>query len=223
MIVGAVAVGSQQSESTFLDQRWWLVPNVIYFDDTLAQWVMMVATIVAAVIVYRTFKTTQLMAVDAQRIGDAQTRAYLWTDGCSIKDVQIGGRPSVQVVIRNYGNTPALVLEHRAYIGLYHFPNFGDLLEPVTEPSGPFVIGPNGTTASNPQLEDALSQELLDGLIEGRLIIFCYGVLRYTDVYGETHQIQYRQQFGGDTGTDFSTLAWSKDGNDASYLQARNK
>ncbi len=40
------------------DQRWWLIARVVYMDDTAAQWIMMIATITATILLLRTLWAT---------------------------------------------------------------------------------------------------------------------------------------------------------------------
>lgn len=80
--------------------------------DTLAQWAMailaLVATafsIIAVWLLWRTLEATQKSAQEVQRIGEAQTRAYLVITGGDFRFWELGYDGSVKV--KNVGNSPA--------------------------------------------------------------------------------------------------------------------
>ncbi|MGJ8602932.1 MAG: hypothetical protein ACSHXH_02320 [Marivita sp.] len=92
------------------DDRWWLIRRVVYMDDTAAQWVMMFATIFAAYLLLRTLWTTQQMAADTQRIGEAQSRAYVTFSDVtfSIVDGPSARKIKVNALWDVLGQSPAL-------------------------------------------------------------------------------------------------------------------
>lgn len=96
-------------------ERWWLVPRIIYMDDTIAQWIMTFSTIVATYLLLKTLWATQRMAAETTRIGDAQVRAYLDVELMSFS-FDDDRHPTMKFRIRNLGQTPAvnIVLKTRA-------------------------------------------------------------------------------------------------------------
>ena len=57
---------------------WWYWPRRLFaFEDTIAQWIMMFFTVIAAFFLWRTLVATQAMARDTREIGEAQVRPWL--------------------------------------------------------------------------------------------------------------------------------------------------
>ncbi len=78
--------------------------------DTLAQWIMAAFTVAVVYLVWKTLVTTQDMARDTQRIGEAQVRAYLSIT--EVRAVVVENTPDIlafeiEVSIRNSGQSPA--------------------------------------------------------------------------------------------------------------------
>ena len=103
----------------FPSSWWWdWTGRLVTSDDTLAQWIMSFFTIAAVLLVWRTLKATQDMAIETQRmardareIGDAQTRAWIGFQKWDIAGRGADGRlEGVMITIfwRNYGQTPGL-------------------------------------------------------------------------------------------------------------------
>jgi len=105
------------------DNRWWLFPRLIYAEDTFAQWLMAVFTILAVFLVWRTFNATRdmaldtrKMAIDTRQIGEAQVRAYLAAVDVGVRDFAVGKTPIYEVFLQNSGQSPARIL--RFAVGL---------------------------------------------------------------------------------------------------------
>ena len=103
---------NEKYEASPSDNRWWLIPRVLVVEDTLAQWVMAGFTIIAAYLLWRTFRATQSMATETTRIGEAQVRAYLTIKGAVLKLLDgpppIGGKHWIlMVTLQNSGQSPA--------------------------------------------------------------------------------------------------------------------
>lgn len=96
--------------------NWWHhTGTVVASEDTLAQWLMMIwsllAVIVSGLAVYwvkRTFDVTQNMALDTRRIGEAQVRAYLDVQLSKVQAGQNGKSLwTFRVSLSNTGQSPA--------------------------------------------------------------------------------------------------------------------
>jgi len=102
-----------------IGQGWdWLIGTFVSPSDTLAQWIMAVFTIAVVILVWRTLVATQqmasdtrIMAIDARRIGEVQTRAYVSVEAAFGKQIPDHSGTRIVVTIRNSGNTPALGME----------------------------------------------------------------------------------------------------------------
>jgi hypothetical protein len=84
--------------------------RLISFEDTFAQWTMMIFTVAAAALLLQTLKTTR-------RIGQAQVRAYLTVAKVTYTPDpdQQGTIWHVGVTVRNSGLSPAMGVVGRAY------------------------------------------------------------------------------------------------------------
>lgn len=104
---GCTKIDSQQ------DQHWWLIRGVAYMDDTVAQWIMMIFTVIAVVLVYRTLISTQDMARETTRIGEAQVSAHVMPVSLTVEPRSIvsdGLRHqyfAATFKVKNVGATPA--------------------------------------------------------------------------------------------------------------------
>ncbi|MBD3678907.1 MAG: hypothetical protein HUJ27_10980 [Rhodobacteraceae bacterium] len=86
--------------------------------DSLANWIIVFFTIVAVFLVWKTLVATQAMVIDARRIGEAQVRAYLTIEDCSIdpRREQEFVAWDVFFKVRNCGQSPARRLSAKAGI-----------------------------------------------------------------------------------------------------------
>lgn len=105
-------------------EHFWLglVPGWLYTEDSLAQWIMAVFGIaatflsaVAVVLVKKTLDATREGVFETRRIGQAQTRAYLFSDKASYAI----RKENIQFVIEigNSGNSPATEISTDLKIG----------------------------------------------------------------------------------------------------------
>jgi hypothetical protein len=95
---------------------WWRHSGtIINSEDTLAQWLMMVwsllAVIVSALAVYwvkKTFDVTQRMSLDTREIGEAQASAYASIGEAKVTLISSSLQLSVYAEVKNSGASPAL-------------------------------------------------------------------------------------------------------------------
>lgn len=188
------------------DERWWLVGRVVYMDDTLAQWIMMLATIAAAVLLLRTLWATQGIARETTRIGEAQTRAYL-----SVEKVHFfwGNdkmeRPRISVTIKNSGQTPAKWFKIRVRPIVYRLAddesrgvpppeNWSDV-EISDDFSGPWVGIANGETLDStfyfPDEVDLIQQTMVTIIDTPTLGFVIVGEVQYSTFFDEEFLTQF--------------------------------
>lgn len=174
--------------------------RIFALEDTLAQWIMMAFTIAAAWLLFSTLKATQRMADDSRRIGEAQTRAYMFVSQIEIGqfDEDKPGRISAIVHIKNCGVTPAYDVTINSILG-FAPPNFHDVELPIPESKGSPSMGivaagqTSGTTTYCASTDDVLSK-----FKGGSLAIFACGVITYTDIFKNQRTIRYQQMSGKD-------------------------
>lgn len=115
-LIGANAQVQENRQSGDGLNAWWRWDgSLITSSDTAAQWIMMVFSIVAALLLFGTLIATQRMAKDTRTIGQDQSRAYIHADKAHF--FWGGSRnqnPRVEIWIRNTGQTPAKWYEIKA-------------------------------------------------------------------------------------------------------------
>ncbi|GKY88919.1 hypothetical protein STA1M1_27880 [Sinisalibacter aestuarii] len=151
--------------------------------DTIAQWVMAFFTIGAVYLVWRTLISTQDMVKDTRRIGDAQTRAYVAVESCTI-DV------SADVIrynlkIKNFGHSPATQIRSRisweVSEGEFQEQWMSDLgdghsIGPI--PPGSYVTH-DGNTLDVKQIEYQLSRAEINNINAGSSTFWIFGEITY--------------------------------------------
>lgn len=158
-----------------------------------------------------------------REMGERQMRAYIWIETSEMKDVGANKTPYAHIGIKNYGQTPAQILGHKSWLGLYHYPNIGEIQYPDAGTVNPHPLGPSRENAIFPKMARALTQQEYDALKEGRAVFLIYGRVEYEDIFGDRHWITYRMKHGGDIGVERQSLAWTSEGNEASYFEGRTK
>ncbi|QMU57899.1 MAG: hypothetical protein GKR98_06620 [Boseongicola sp.] len=191
------AGGDKSGINSPADHRWWLIPRVLYMEDTAAQWVMMIATIVAAYLLLRTLWATQEMAKEAKRIGEAQTRAYV--DVIKVVLYLDQTVPDIIITVKNSGVGPAKWFELSVETDVQETLNDGSLAEIVSKSPEkmparwPGLGGGEEVTCRGGFGGDSAAQITLvsqfPNVIEHALI--CRGVLRYRTFFNETFESEF--------------------------------
>jgi hypothetical protein len=133
-----------------------------------------------------------------------------------IIDPQAG--PTVQITIKNTGQTPAYKVVHWGRICVENFP-LTAVLPPMPEPDSKFwsVMGPGIAETKTLRLPYPLSEEDIEGLRNGTRAIYCHGEIDYFDAFKKKHWTKYRCMYGTVCGViGISTdMTYCEDGNDA--------
>lgn len=168
-------------------------------------------------IAYRQYTTTR-----------AQLRAYVFVESASIYDgatpqnafVQAtGGCPYSRVIIKNFGQTPAVKVRHvsRIVICQVGTDDAVCVMPPgILTGASSTTIGPGATTSSDHNLMRALTQFEISALQAVGQALFVYGLISYEDVFGISHQTTYRLGYaGGYPPHPQTTLLFADGGNNA--------
>src|SRR5215467_11313317 len=127
------------------------------------------------------------------RTARRQLRAYVLVSGTAVTNVAEGdGIPEAQVVIKNFGETPAYnFVNVTGFAGnVYPPPSSITLTVPESEFSKPIarsVLGPTQQEMSTTDWQEKkrpLTRDEKIALAEGRAIIYVYGEIRYVDAFG---------------------------------------
>jgi len=175
--------------------------------DSSAQWIMMIFTIAATVLLFATLKATRKMAVETTRIGEAQTRAYVHAEkahffwGGEKQD-----RPRVEIWVRNTGQTPAHWFEIKIEKFVYEhgsIPAGSSVFDMVSLPEsyeGPWNAIPSGTEGNKATFifsgggdveEINKASEDVFGLSQPTHGFSIVGEIRYRTFFGETFLSQF--------------------------------
>ncbi len=93
---------------------WWKHDGALVTSkDTLANWLVAIFSIIAALFLWLTLRATQEMARDTRRIGEAQVRAYLTFSGSEVAYGSEDG-PATYFLVRpkfkNTGQSPGIIV-----------------------------------------------------------------------------------------------------------------
>jgi hypothetical protein len=188
--------------------------------------------IIAAFTIILAFSTIFLWVATRDLVRSAddtakrQLRAYVFVSGSAVTNVVEGnGIPEAQVVIQNFGRTPAYAFVNVTGFGMnaYPHPQSIRLTIPEKEFSGPIAKSDLGPTQSQMSTTDwkekkrPLRQEEKTALAQGKLIIYVYGEIRYIDTFDRPQWTKYRYMMGGPVGIrSGGQLVPCAEGNEAS-------
>ena len=171
--------------------------------------------------------STRKLVLGAEKTARHQLRAYVFVLSAEvlIKSDE-HSVPEAKVTFKNFGQTPAKGLISRSGFALYPFPNseMPNIVIAEREFSGDLTktdLAPTGENKSSIQITRdpayataARKAELVERLTNGTSIIFVYGEIRYTDVFGVDRWTKYRFTMGGPVGFHDGALIGCNEGND---------
>lgn len=172
---------------------WWYWPRRLFsFEDTVAQWVMMVFTVVAALLLLKTLRATQEMAKDTRELGEAQVRAYVSFEVSEIDFARKNNRDGSNLtakfsgVIKNFGNSPATNIEIMFDITEVALGSVVEVMDDGTGLAGVFQdfgsIPAGGS--QNAYLKKTFKANLV-AINHGTSKVRLTYVIRYVDVFGK--------------------------------------
>lgn len=141
-------------------------------------------------------------------------RAYVTVSDADVSDLTVEGAPTVAVVIKNTGTTPAYDLTWRATFAAREFPNTQEIFLDRTKEAPMIVLAPGGVL-SYKWTFDQWGKEWNKKISEGNAAIFAVGEISYKDAFGNGHFTKYRLIHGGDSMVSPSKFGPDKKGNEA--------
>jgi hypothetical protein len=171
--------------------------------------------IIAAFTVILAFSTIFLWVATRDLVSGAditaqrQLRAYVFVSGAIVTNIAEGdGIPEAQVVIKNFGQTPAYNFVNITGFAadVYPPPKSIRLTIPDEEFSKPIAKSDLGPTQAETSTTDwqgkkrRLTGDEKAAVAEGRAIIYVYGEIRYVDAFGRPQWTKYRFMMGGPVG-----------------------
>jgi hypothetical protein len=156
----------------------------------------------------------------AEETAGRQLRAYVHVDARGINTVPTGVRNShivfVDLVLQNYGVTPAYGAQVQAYLTFHRLP-FGesDVLEQPQLTGAAASSLPPGTPFPLATLTADLSQAEMDSIYSRTGALYLHGMVSYFDIYKRDRKTTSFRLYS--TGKDIDTprFAWHESGNDA--------
>lgn len=138
----------------------------------------------------------------------SQLRAYVCAKSSKIENFAVGQRPKATIVLENVGQTPAYRYRGQRMIVREAFPfphplpiNFEQLPGGAKESDLPARdLGTGGESPLTVELDNELTQPMIDLITEKRAALYLIGVAYYDDIFGDPHETHYCLYFGGDVG-----------------------
>lgn len=196
--------------------RWWDDPLLVFtFVLALATVLLGGATVALWQSTKKLWLAGEKQLTHSQDTAKRQLRAYVGLRSPKIEGTAIGEHPKVTLLFQNAGQTPAHEVTVQYGIGVDHFPQ-PQLERRLDEAKSVAVLLPGAfmkpsLISSGPTLR----QIEIDAVNAGSAAIYCFGVVKYRDIFGDPHQTDFSLMIGGDLGGYPDNLKVTKTGNAA--------
>ena len=148
----------------------------------------------------------------ARNTSEKQLRAYVVCAGGEMTDAR-KPNTSLTITARNTGQTPARDVQMITQFTVRD-PDWDGPFEFTLEPASMSVLGPGMELENSKTFDVPLEMRKL--LEDGKKVIWIWGTVRYTDVFGVDRYTNFRFLEGGANGFHVGTaLTFSTHGNDA--------
>ena len=141
-------------------------------------------------------------------------RAYVSVSDATVSSLSGEVPPTVSVVIKNTGVTPAYDLTWRATFAAREFPTNDDIILDRTK-DAPAIALPPGEVLSYQWSFAQWKKGWNKKIAEGHAAIFAVGEISYKDAFGAHHLTTYRLIHGGDSLVSPGKFGPDKKGNEA--------
>jgi hypothetical protein len=155
-------------------------------------------------------QTIQVMRDTAER----QLRAYVSVDTAQITGINSGDNPVADLVVKNFGQTPAYDLTEMGGIAM------GVSFNTIPPPTGSHRMSRASLSAGAVTREfhpgpRPLTPEAIAALLAGTMTLWVYGEIHYRDAFKIERFTKYRFMIGGAVGIHGTNLAICEEGNEA--------
>ncbi|HUX91427.1 MAG TPA: hypothetical protein VMV48_12145 [Gallionellaceae bacterium] len=141
-------------------------------------------------------------------------RAYVTVSDAEVSDLTNPTAPTVAVIIKNTGATPAYDLTWRAIFAAREFPATDDIVLDRTKEAPKIVLAP-GNVLSYKWTFDHWEKGWNSKITKGNSAIFAVGEISYKDAFGNIRSTKYRLIHGGDSMVSKGKFGPDKKGNEA--------
>ncbi len=160
-------------------------------------------TVLLAFATFFLWSATRELVDDAKSNSERQLRAYIFPHEMRVTDVDIGGRPTADIVVKNTGLTPATNVISWAGIWVGNFPLQAQLSRANSEfmkSASRRSAGPGATFSIAPVWSETLTEQHMRMLRNGTAAVFVWGEITYVDVFGQKRITSFHSYYGGDMG-----------------------
>jgi hypothetical protein len=145
----------------------------------------------------RTTEAAQQTVAVSRETAQTQLRAYVGPDGPLMLQLGDDGTASINISMRNSGQTPARQFRMLTSINVLDHPQHGEIIS-VAHPDVEFSrksISPQGSAASSNSLDVSPDEQAAIAL--GKKAIYVYGWGRYVDIFGTDQITKFRFVYKG--------------------------
>jgi hypothetical protein len=124
------------------------------------------------------------------RLGFRATFKWVAAADLRITNVEIGKKPRAILQLRNKGLTPAKITLQLS-ISIFHksFPleSLTEFQYPDLPPASTIILLPDSTAISSADAQPEISEEIMEKLHSGDMLLYAYGFSKYEDPRGNTY------------------------------------
>lgn len=196
-------------------------PNREHEAINYAEWLVAIATVVLSGVTFglvyytkRLWGITKVLAGDAKQSSEQQLRAYIFAGHDSPMFLTKDNALSVEIAIKNFGQTPANKVVAHAFIGLLPYPLNTPLDPPDYTKASKSPMAPSQTIKQFPTMPEPLNEPQLNAVLAKQAAIYVWGEIVYADIFTIDRHTRFCLYC---TGEDIGRgeLAYYHDGNDA--------
>lgn len=196
-------------------------PNREHEATNWAEWLIAIATLILAAItaglVFYTKKLwgiTRVLAGEAKQSSEQQLRAYVFAKHDKPMFLDPSGALSVEIAIKNFGQTPANEVICHVFICLHQFPLSVSLDPPDYTKASKSPVAPSETIKQFPTMPRPMTGAEEEAVTARKGAIFVWGEVMYVDIFKNPRRTRFCLY---STGEDFARgeLAYHHEGNDA--------
>jgi hypothetical protein len=156
---------------------------------------------------------TRDLVREAKGTSERELRAYLGVENVSLKLLQVGEKPEITIVVRNFGQTPAYRVTKFSdskvgAIDLKDFPEEGGRSQTA--------LNPGETLKTISTRDTVLTQAEYDGIKDDTIRYHFFGIVRFIDAFGKKRFVRYRFHTYGERLFAAGQMAVAEGGNKTS-------
>ena len=188
---------------------------------SFAEWLIAVATMVFAGVTWglvhytkKLWRSTSEVVLETRQSSERQLRAYVFAGHDSPMFLTKGRALSVEIAIKNFGQTPANEVMTYAFIGVLPYPLTAPIDPPDYTNASKSPMAPSQVIKQFPTLPAPLDNPQLNAILARQAAVYVWGAIVYADIFNIPRRTRFcLYSTGEDIGN--GELAYYPDGNDA--------